>query len=55
MLAQLTTPGWIGWLICAGGAVLLAVLANLCILPRTRLFDSHDVAPGGLAAKPCRC
>lgn len=32
MFSRLATLGWIGWLICAGGAVLLAVLANLYIL-----------------------
>jgi tryptophan-rich sensory protein len=32
MLGQLARLGWIGWLICALGAVLLAVAANLYIL-----------------------
>ncbi len=44
MLARLATLGWIGWLICAGGAVLLAVLANLYIL-LARPFGATEGIP----------
>ncbi len=53
MLARLETLGWIGWLICAGGAVLLAVLANLYTL-LARPSDSRD-APHILAAPARKC
>ena len=52
MLTRLATLGWIGWFICACGAVLLAVLANLYIL-LGRPFDSQ-YAPF-LAAPARKC
>ena len=44
MLTRLAALGWIGWLICAGGAVLLAVLANLYIL-LARPFGATEGIP----------
>lgn len=44
MLQRLVGLGWIGWLICALGAVLLAVMANLYIL-LARPFGATEGIP----------
>jgi hypothetical protein len=44
MLKWLAGLGWIGWLICAAGAVLLAVAANVYIL-LARPFGATEGIP----------